>query len=200
MRRLVSGVAAGLLSLASVTLVAAQSAGEGPASAPSPYVEQQATLVRGLSADEIHAVRNGEGMGLARPAELNGYPGPRHVLDLADALALTAEQRAAIATLFAQMQAEAITVGDRYLAGYAALEQAFRAGDVTPAVLGARVAALGRLEGELRAVHLKAHLATRALLTPEQVAAYTRLRGYEGPTPETTPAAPPAPHAPGHGH
>jgi hypothetical protein len=37
-----------------------------------------------------------------------------------------------------------------------------------------------RLEGELRAAHLAAHLETRAILTQHQVARYAALRGYAG--------------------
>jgi hypothetical protein len=180
-------LAAAVLAAATAAPAAAQTPPPGHGAGHSPYVGQQATPVRGLSLDEIHALRSGEGMGFARPAELNGYPGPRHVLDLADALALSAGQRAAVAALFAQMQAEAVAAGERYLATYAALEQAFRDGTMTLEALDARTAELGRLEGELRAVHLKYHLATRALLADEQVAAYTRLRGYD--------AGPTAPHA-----
>ena len=36
--------------------------------------------IRGLSEQEIDDLTNGRGMGLARAAELNGYPGPLHVL------------------------------------------------------------------------------------------------------------------------
>lgn len=43
-------------------------------------------------------------MGLAKAAELNGYPGPLHVLELAVDLSLTAEQKAATETLFKSMQ------------------------------------------------------------------------------------------------
>jgi hypothetical protein len=39
---------------------------------------------------------------------------------------------------------------------------------------------IARLKGRLRAVHLKAHLAVRPLLTAHQVARYNALRGYGG--------------------
>ena len=47
----------------------------------SPYRGQTSTEIRGLTENEISELRQGHGMGLARAAELNGYPGPRHVLD-----------------------------------------------------------------------------------------------------------------------
>ena len=54
-------------------------------------------------------------MGFALPAELNGYPGPRHVLDLADGLELTEVQAERTQELFECMQREAIATGERYI-------------------------------------------------------------------------------------
>jgi hypothetical protein len=187
MRRTIGWAAALWLALPAAVTLAAQA----PSGGQSPYVDQQTTAVRGLSADEIAALRTGQGMGLARAAELNGYPGPRHVLDLADALALSAEQRATMAALFQAMEAEAIPAGERLLAAHAALELAFRERAVDTNGLAARTAEIGRLEGELRAIHLKYHLLATPVLTASQLAAYPRLRGY-------TTEQPSAPHAPGH--
>jgi hypothetical protein len=182
----------GLLTFIAFLLVAstpsalvAQGHGAASGAGPSPYVEHQTTSVRGLSVDEIHALRSGEGMGLARAAELNGYPGPRHVVDLADALALNAEQRAAVHALFVRMQAEAVAAGERLLARHADIETAFRQGSITSEELHRQTAAIGQLEGELRAIHLGYHLLTRALLSPHQIAAYDRLRGYSDTTAPT---------------
>jgi hypothetical protein len=79
-----------------------------------PYAGQENSSVPGLSEAEITALRTGAGMGLARPGEINGYPGPRHVLDLADELALTPDQRAAVQALFDQMQREAVALGNDF--------------------------------------------------------------------------------------
>ena len=40
---------------------------------------------------------------------------------------------------------------------------------------------IATLRGELRLAHLRAHLAMKTILTPEQIEAYDRLRGYAGP-------------------
>jgi hypothetical protein len=161
--------------------------------APGPYAGQQDSAVRGLSEAEINAFRNGMGIGLARAADVNGYPGPLHVIDLAEALALTPSQHAAVTVLMSQARAEASAKGEEFLARYALLEQAFRDETITLASLDAYTAALGRIEGELRAIHLKYHLLTRDLLTDAQLATYARLRGYTSDTP------PPA-HGPGMAH
>ena len=161
-------------------LLRAQTHGGAAGPAPSPYAGQETSSIRGLTEAEIQDLRSGAGMGLARPAELNGYPGPLHVLELADELTLTAEQRVAVQTLFQAVRAEAAALGDQFLDRYAALEQSFREGSVGEETLRAQTAALGQIEGELRAKHLEYHLRTRPLLTDAQLAAYRRLRGYTG--------------------
>ena len=145
---------------------------------PGPYAGQQHSAIRGLTEAEIEAFRSGAGMGLARPGELNGYPGPLHVLELADALGLSDEQRAAVHALREQMKTEAVPRGERFLDLYAGLEHAFRDGSITMETLAAWTAEIGSVEGELRATHLRYHLLTKPLLTDHQLATYARLRGY----------------------
>ena len=43
---------------------------------------------------------------------------------------------------------------------------------------------IATLQGELRAIHLRAHLATRAIRSAAQVARYDELRGYTAAPPE----------------
>src|SRR5207253_1984561 len=135
----------------------------------APYAGQQHSSIPGLSEAEIAALRAGAGQGLARPGEINGYPGPRHLLELADELGLSTEQRQASQALFDQMQAEAVVLGDQFLDRYAALERAFRGGTITVESLEQQSAELGRIEGQLRATHLKYHLLTRPLLSEAQL-------------------------------
>jgi hypothetical protein len=59
----------------------------------TPYAGQQARTIKALSDEDIAALLKGDGMGFAKAAELNGYPGPKHVLDLAEKLKLTDAQR-----------------------------------------------------------------------------------------------------------
>jgi hypothetical protein len=49
----------------------------------SPYAGQQTRAIKALSPEDLAGLLNGEGMGMAKAAELNGYPGPVHVLELA---------------------------------------------------------------------------------------------------------------------
>jgi Spy/CpxP family protein refolding chaperone len=144
----------------------------------SPYAGWHERPIKALSAEQIDDLRSGRGMGLALPAELNGYPGPQHVLDLADELELTAEQRAETEALFEAMRAEAVRLGERIIEREAALDRLFASGEATEAAVRKVAGEIARLQGELRAVHLGAHLTMRDLLTPHQVARYTEIRGY----------------------
>jgi len=162
--------------------------------APSPYAGQQAREIKALSADDISGYLSGHGMGLARPAELNGYPGPRHVLDAADELQLTSAQTVALNQVFAAMHAAALPLGQSIIAKETELDRLFTGRQATDADVLARTREIGLLQGELRAVHLNAHLATVKILTAEQVAAYNHLRGYDSPA---VPAADQAGQKPG---
>ncbi|NKC31133.1 hypothetical protein [Falsiroseomonas selenitidurans] len=156
-----------------------------PASAdtPSPYAGMTDRPIRALSAEQQADLLAGRGMGLALAAELNGWPGPAHVIELAGAMQLTPAQLAATQHLMAEMQAAARALGARVIEEERALDTTFRNRSVTPADLSARTSRIAALQGEIRAVHLRTHLAQAAILNAEQIAAYSRLRGYAGGTP-----------------
>jgi Spy/CpxP family protein refolding chaperone len=146
--------------------------------APQPYAGLQVRDIKALSPEQIAQLRAGEGMGLAMAPELNGYPGPRHVLDLGTQLGLTDEQHARIQKLFDGMKAEAVPLGQKLIAAERDLNAAFAGRTITPERLQAATAAIGELQGRLRDTHLKYHIATAALLTSDQIHRYTELRGY----------------------
>ena len=146
--------------------------------AHSPYAHAGSRELKTLSQAEVDELVNGEGMGLARPAELNRHPGPRHVIDLADSLGLSADQLRATERVFADMNARARELGQEILDAEKSLDASFASGKVTEEALAASVEAIAELQGELRLTHLRAHLAMRELLTEDQIRAYDRLRGY----------------------
>jgi Spy/CpxP family protein refolding chaperone len=148
----------------------------------SPYAGQQARSIKALSEEDIAALRKGEGMGMAKAAELNGYPGPVHVLTLAEQLGLTEDQLKQVTAIYNHMSTAAKPLGDELISREQALDQLFAKGEITPAHLTAATAAIGELQGRLRSVHLAAHLEIRALLNTDQIALYQRLRGYGDPT------------------
>jgi len=126
----------------------------------------------GLMPRQERMLREGRGMGLARAAEINGYPGPRHVLEQAETLELTGEQRAATAELMARVREQAPALGEKILAAEAELNAMFAEGGVTGEAMEEKLAEIAELNAELRAVHLNAHLDQAALLTDAQKAAY----------------------------
>ncbi len=150
------------------------------ASDQSPYAGEEDRLIKSLSEKEVQALKAGKGMGLGKVAELNQYPGPRHVLELADELELSQSQLADTQKNFAEMKVNAIAVGSRLLAAEADLEQAFQAGAVDAKSLEEAVQDIGRLRAELRFVHLAAHVRQKHILSEAQVEKYVMHRGYNG--------------------
>jgi Spy/CpxP family protein refolding chaperone len=152
----------------------------GLAVAQTPYAGMQTRSIKALSEQQMADLGAGRGMGLALAAELNGYPGPSHVLELADRLDLTAEQRAEVQRLFDSMKQEAVSIGAKLIEQEAELDRQFAGRTVTPETLRASTGAVAATQGALREAHLKYHLSTAALLTPGQMRRYAELRGYGG--------------------
>ena len=149
----------------------------------SPYAGQEARGIKALSEDDIEGLLAGAGTpfgGMAKPAELNGYPGPRHVLDAVEAgeFEVTDEQLIQIEALYEEMRAEAIDLGTQIIDLEKAIDDAFVNSTITEEFLQENVTASAELYGQLRIVHLKYHLQMVDILTAEQVAQYNELRGY----------------------
>src|SRR5205807_4645347 len=123
--------------------------------AQSPYAGMQTRSIKALSDQQIADLKSGRGMGLALAAELNGYPGPVHVLELVDKLNLSADQRASVQRLFDSMKAEALPLGAKLLEQEADLDKQFATHTVTPDSLKASTAAVAATQGALRETHLK---------------------------------------------
>jgi hypothetical protein len=164
--------------LAAIVLAAIPHAAS--AQAQQPYAGFEARPIKALSDQEIADLRAGRGMGLALAAELNGYPGPIHVLELAEPLALSDAQRTRTQALLEAMKAEAVPLGERVIAQEAELDKLFASRTITEATLAAATQAIGVTRAALRAAHLKYHLATIEVLAPAQVHRYAELRGYAG--------------------
>ena len=163
--------------LAAMALVLAAST---PAlrAAPSPYAGQASREIKSLSAQEVQSLLGGRGMGFAKAAELNGYPGPAHVVELEGELALSAEQRQRTRTLFEAMQRDAIMLGKALVEAEREIDRLFADGTVTPQSLGSALARAGELQAQLRAVHLQAHIEQAQIMEAGQIERYSVLRGY----------------------
>jgi Carbon starvation protein CstA/5TM C-terminal transporter carbon starvation CstA len=169
----------GLSALALVTATGISlTIGNVAAHSTRPYAGLQARPIKALSAEQIADLKAGRGMSLALAAELNGYPGPRHVLELGEQLGLTDRQRVDVQRLFDQMTAEVVPIGEKLISQEAELDRLFARRVVTPSGLDSATAAIGLTQAELRKAHLKYHLMTSELLTPAQMQHYAQLRGY----------------------
>jgi len=168
--------AAGFLLTLSLALVAAAAGAQEHAR--SPYAGLETRPVKSLSETDIDELRRGAGWGLALPAELNGVPGPAHLLELKDEIGLLDEQVAAIEAIYEEMKAEAIPAGERFIATEEAIEAAFVSGDIDAGRLRALIEESAAARAALRFVHLSRHLQTPPLLTADQIARYQVLRGY----------------------
>ncbi len=156
--------------------------GSSAQEAPSPYRGQEGREIKALSVEEIDSLRAGDGMGLAKAAELNRYPGPSHVLQLAEALELSEEQRAQTQEAFDRMKEKAVALGSAIVEKERALDRMFRDRVIDREKLEAAVHEIANLQGKLRLAHLEAHLELEPVLTPDQIARYIGLRGYHDPS------------------
>lgn len=144
----------------------------------SPYAGFGEREIKSLSADDVDQLRRGAGWGLALPAELNGVPGPLHLLELRDEIPLEGEQVGEIEALFESMRQSAIPAGERLIEAERAIEQAFAEGDLDANRLRELLGEAEAARAELRFVHLSSHLETLTILRGEQVDRYNALRGY----------------------
>ena len=149
----------------------------------SPYSGQEIRVIKSLSDNDVQSLQNGTGEafgGIAKLAELNGYPGPRHVLDIAQELQLTDRQRMEIELIYQNMSNNAKSIGSAIIAVEQDMDEAFANKTITEEDLIALLDKSANLYGQLRFVHLSAHLDTAQIMTTEQIQMYNEMRGYDG--------------------
>jgi len=159
----------------------------------SAYAGQESRDIKSLSARDIAELKRGGGWGLAKTAELNGVPGPAHLLELKNQINLDSRQVEKITRVFKRMRQQAIQKGEKLISLEASLESHFRDKSITDEILRTSLTAIEETRKELRYVHLATHLVTPDILTADQITRYNELRGY---TARSTSASP----TKGHGH
>ena len=169
--------------------------GTGLASQISPYAGQEHRAIKSMSDQEIASLLAGAGLGFARAAELNGYPGPMHVLELADHLVLSTEQHAATQLLMTQHKARARTLGEQLVNAERDLDNLFAARTADADTVDEATRRVALLQAQVRAEHLKTHIAQTALLSDKQVQLYGALRGYTSDSTLNTTHPPSSDHA-----
>ena len=157
--------------------------GSSAQEAPSPYRGQEGREIKALSVEEIDSLRGGgrNGTRQGRRAEPS-IPDRSHVLQLAEALELSEEQRAQTQEAFDRMKEEAVALGFAIVEKERALDRMFRDRVIDREKLEVAVHEIANLQGKLRLAHLEAHLELESVLTPDQIARYIELRGYHDPS------------------
>jgi Spy/CpxP family protein refolding chaperone len=161
---------AGVASLIAVAVIAGAQ--------ESPYASETGREIKALSAEEVQGYLEGRGMGFAIAGELNGYPGPKHVLELDQELGLAIDQRAEIEAIFDDMQRNAVQLGRTIVERERQLDSWFAQGEIDESRLATLTEEIGQLNGRLRGVHLRAHLEAAQVLSRHQRMRYGVLRGY----------------------
>jgi Spy/CpxP family protein refolding chaperone len=146
----------------------------------SSYKGDETRAIKALSGSDVDGYLAGSGMGFGKVAELNHYPGPRHVIDMAGDLGLSDEQLSAAQAAFDAMHASAVELGTKLVEKERELDALFASGKADGDNASALIDEIAAIQGKLRFAHVGAHVAMRSILTPEQVKRYDELRGYAG--------------------
>lgn len=149
----------------------------------SKYAGEESRSIKSLSKQDIDDLNNGRGWGLAKAAELNGMPGPIHVLEMQSEISLNEEQKKAIEKLYEKMKQDAIPIGKKLVNLEKELNQLFENRQITDESLHSILEQISQTRKELRYVHLHAHLQTPKILTDKQITLYNELRGYSSSDP-----------------
>ncbi len=144
----------------------------------SKYVGEETREIKSLSADDIAELESGGGWGLAKAAELNGVPGPGHILEMQDEIKLSERQKAKVQQLYETMNAEARVLGKELIRLEATLDDSFVKRTITQESLEQLVTDIEKVRGQLRITHLATHLETPKILSSQQIILYNQLRGY----------------------
>ena len=144
----------------------------------SKYVGEEKREIKSLSDSDIEELENGKGWGLAKAAELNGIPGPVHILEMKKEIGLSQEQIEQTENLFYNMRQKAIPLGIKLIDYEQDLNDHFANKTITEGLLRDLLGKIAEVKEELRYVHLSTHLKTPDILSAEQIDRYNTLRGY----------------------
>lgn len=149
----------------------------------SPYVGQEERDIKALPPEDIEALKKGSGTpfgGMSKPAELNGVPGSKHLLDMIKAgkLEVTKKQKKKIKSVYQRMKKNAIDKGKQLIAVEKEIDNGFKNRTIDQSELKQKITKSADLYGELRYIHLKTHLEMLDVLDESQIKKYNKFRGY----------------------
>ncbi len=144
----------------------------------SSYKGQEYREIKSLSSEDIDELQKGKGWGLAKAAELNGMPGPLHLLEMKEEIKLSEVQVSQIEQLYEKMKKEAIPLGLEFITLEKKLNNAFANRTIDEKGLKSLLEQIANTYMALRYVHLSTHLKTPSILTTSQIETYNKLRGY----------------------
>jgi hypothetical protein len=149
----------------------------------SKYIGQEKREIKSLSKEDVEELRVGAGWGLAKAAELNGLPGPKHILEMKEEIELTVEQEESVIALYRDMNKEAIKLGNELIEYEQELNNRFAERNIDEKILNKLLENISETYKSLRFTHLSAHLKTPTILTENQIKKYNKLRGYSSDDP-----------------
>ncbi len=144
----------------------------------SKYSGQEKRAIKSLSESDIDQLKNGKGWGQAKAAELNGWPGPIHLLEMKNEISLTDEQVEKIDAIYQKMKKSAIALGEKLIVLERELNEHFANRTINDELLKGLLDEIGQTHKKLRYVHLSAHLETPLIVSEHQIMLYNKLRGY----------------------
>ena len=121
----------------------------------------------------------GIGLDLAAVAELNNWPGPKHVLALKTELGLTRDQLKKTEAVEKGVVSSATAKGEEIVQLEEELAVMFQSGSANEKAVRTKLEQIGKARAELRYIHLQAHLRMKQILTPDQVKLYVELKTRE---------------------
>ena len=149
----------------------------------SKYIGQEKRGIKSLSKEDINELKAGAGWGMAKAAELNGLPGPKHILEMSKEIELTAEQEEMVIAVYNDMNKKAIRLGNKLIEYEEELNNRFVERNIDEKILDDLLKKISETYKSLRFVHLSAHLKTPTILTESQIKKYNKLRGYSSDDP-----------------
>ncbi len=134
--------------------------------------------ISSLTYQEYIGYKTGEGMGMAKPAELNNYPSPKYILDMGKELKLSENQKAQLKMIYVNMKKKAEEMGTFILQEERKLNDSFASGKPNEGSIIYYSNKIGLFQGELRNAHLQAHLKAHGILNADQIKKCNKLMAY----------------------